>query len=93
MSTGNVAYSSAAVATLNSRPVVFAMSWDQGLYLVDGATGQQLWKARSGPLVSSRAFQGDSLWASPVVARLGARPAVIFPACDGILYAFSPPGP
>lgn len=90
--TGNYAYSSPAVATLNARPVVFAMSWDQGLYLMDGGTGHQLWMARSGPLVWSHAFQGDSLWASPAVARLADRPMVLFPACDGILCAYSPPG-
>src|SRR5690606_9954443 len=89
-STGNFAYSSLAVATLQGRPLVFAMSWDGGLYMLDGLGGTELWKTQSGPLLWSHAFQGDSLWASPVVARLNGRPCVLLAGYDGVLRAFGP---
>jgi outer membrane protein assembly factor BamB len=88
--TGNYAYSSTAIATLRGKPVVLASSWDQHLYLFDGLNGQVLWKAASGPLLWSHAYMGDSLWASPVVARVAGKPSVFFGALDGILYAYRP---
>jgi len=91
--TGNHAYSSAAVATLGGAPVVLAMSWDQHMYLLEGKTGETLWKVKCGPLLWSHAFMGDSLWASPVVADIASRPTVLFPACDGVLYAYRPREP
>lgn len=86
--TGNYAYSSPAIASMKGRLSVFQMSWDQGLYVLDGASGRVIWKTFSGPLMWSHAFQGDSLWASPAVTRVGGKPLVLFPACDGRLYAF-----
>lgn len=91
--TGNHAYSSVAVARLRGAPVVLAMSWDQRIYLLDGATGESLWSAESGPFLWSHAFMGDSLWASPVVAKVAGHPTVLFPACDGVLYAYWPREP
>ncbi len=90
--TGNYAYASPAAATLKGQPVVCMMSWDDHLYLLDGRTGQALWRARSGPLLWSHAYQGDSLWASPVVARLGGDPMVFFAAGDGSIRAYAPRG-
>lgn len=89
--TGNYAYATPAIAALNGELIVFQMSWDQGLYMLDGKTGRELWKVRSGPLLWSHALQGDSLWASPIVARLSGRPMVLFPACDGVMYAYTQP--
>lgn len=91
--TGNFAYSSAAWARLGGRPVALAMSWDEHLYLLDGGSGQVLWKAASGPLIWSHANQGDSLWASPVVALVGGQPRVLAAALDGVLYAYGPSEP
>ncbi len=86
--TGNFAYASTALARLNGRPVVLAMSWDQNSYLFDGMTGETLWQVECGPLLWSHAYMGDSLWASPVVARVGGRPTILIAAYDGILYAY-----
>jgi len=90
--TGNYAYSSTALARLAGRPVTLTMSWDEHVYLLDGETGDGIWKAKSGPLLWSHVFQGDSLWASPIVAKMAERPMILVPACDGVLYAFQPRG-
>ncbi|MHC4674658.1 MAG: outer membrane protein assembly factor BamB family protein [Planctomycetota bacterium] len=88
--TGNYAYSSAAVASIGNTPVVLAMSWDEHIYLLNGLDGEILWKAKGGPLLWSHAFMGDSLWASPVVAAIAGKPSVIFAAYNGVLYAYRP---
>jgi eukaryotic-like serine/threonine-protein kinase len=88
--TGNYAYSSPAVARIGQKPVVLAISWDEHVYMFDGTTGVELWRTGSGPLIWSHAYMGDSLWASPVVALAGDRPLVLYPAFDGVLYAFRP---
>ena len=88
--TGNFAYSSGVSALLDGKRVVLTMSWDEHVYMLDGATGTLLWKAKSGPLLWSHAFQGDSLWASPVVGVAGEKPIVVAAAFDGVLYAYGP---
>jgi len=90
LTTGNFAYSSAAIARIGDTPAVLTMSWDQCIYLLDGTTGRTLWEAKCGPLLWSHVFMGDSLWASPVVAEVGGQPTVLCAACDGLLYAYRP---
>lgn len=88
--TGNFAYSSTAAALLKGKRVVLTMSWDEHVYMLDGATGALLWKAKSGPLLWSHVFQGDSLWASPVIGVAGEKPIVLVAAFDGVMYAYGP---
>ena len=88
--TGNYAYSSPAVVRIGQKPAILMMSWDEHLYLFEGATGRVLWRYKGGPLLWSHAYTGDSLWASPAVFRVDGRPTVLFPAFDGVLYAFRP---
>ena len=65
------AYASPAAARLEGRPVLVVQSWDERLYLLDAGSGIPLWRARTGPLLWTHAFQGDSLWSSPAVALAG----------------------
>jgi outer membrane protein assembly factor BamB len=88
--TGNYAYSSPAVVKMGKKPVILMISWDEHLYLFEGATGRVLWRYKGGPLLWSHAYMGDSLWASPVAVGVDGRPTVLFPAFDGVLYAFRP---
>lgn len=88
--TGNYAYSSCALARIGQTPVVLAMSWDEHLYLFEAGRGQMLWRYQGGPLLWSHAYMGDSLWASPAVIKAEGRPMLLFPAFDGVLYAFRP---
>lgn len=88
--TGNFAYSSPVWARVGDTPVVIAMSWDEQTYMFDASTGAVLWRAACKPLLWSYATQGDSLWASPVVARMDDQPTLLVAAFDGILYAFGP---
>ena len=88
--TGNYAYSSPAVVKMGRIPAILMMSWDEHLYLLDGATGRGLWRYKGGPLLWSHAYMGDSLWASPAAVKVDGRPMVLFPAFDGVLYSFRP---
>jgi hypothetical protein len=69
------------------------MSWDQHLYLLDGRSGDVLWTAACGEMIWKHAWMGDSLWASPVVANAAGGPMVLFPAYDGVLYAYRSSSP
>ena len=88
--TGNYVPTSPSVATVAGRPVAFVISWDEHLYMFDVANGRELWKTRCEPLIWSHVLQGSAVWPPPVVARVGDTPTVLFPAFDGVLYAYQP---
>jgi outer membrane protein assembly factor BamB len=89
-------YSSPAVFRQDGRARVAFVSGDDCLYLLDAATGTEIWRTRPGRYALGYRVIGDSIWSSPVVARLSGRDVLLLPFYDGAVHAYrvqsKPPG-
>ncbi len=93
---GGWAHTSAITARVRGKPVVVAGAWDDTLYMLSGDDGpfdneagdRVLWSYQTGPLQWSHVQQGDAVWASPAIALFDGIPHVVYPAYDGVVYAF-----
>jgi outer membrane protein assembly factor BamB len=87
---GNEIFGKPAIASVAGRPVVFFPSMDDRLYGVDTRTGKQFWSYRFGSLLwPFYARLRDVVFSSPIVVGAGGRPILLFPAHDGVTYAFA----
>jgi outer membrane protein assembly factor BamB len=69
--------SSAAIARVGRRVVIFAGHYDRNLYAFDAKDGRRRWKFPTGGVPTE----------APTVALLDGRPAVLFTSTDRCLYA------
>jgi outer membrane protein assembly factor BamB len=81
-------YSSAAVFREGSRDLVAFTSGDDRLYVLDAKTGGEVWSTLPGRYLWGYRVVGDSLWSSPVVARLSGTDAIVLPFYDGEVHAY-----
>lgn len=81
-------YSSPAVFRHRGRTQVAFVSGDDCLYLLDAGTGTEIWRTRLGRYALGYRVIGDSIWSSPVVARLSGRDVLLLPFYDGAVHAY-----
>jgi hypothetical protein len=67
---------------------VAVASGDDGLYLLDAATGRERWRTTPGHFLWGYRVVGDSVWASPVGVHLQGIDMLIAPFYDGVIHAY-----
>lgn len=84
---GNVV-ASAAVVPREDGFEVYIPSDDDMLHAIDGRRGRALWTVSPGPFLWAYRGLGDTIWASPAVARIGEVDMLIVPFYDGRVHAY-----
>lgn len=84
---GNVV-ASAAVLPGEDGFNVYVPSDDDVLHAIDGRRGRAIWTVSPGPFLWAYRGLGDTIWASPAVARIGAVDMLIVPFYDGRVHAY-----
>ncbi|MDP2895891.1 MAG: PQQ-binding-like beta-propeller repeat protein [bacterium] len=82
-------YSSPAVFEDGQRTLVAVASGDDYLYLLDAWSGKEIWRDRPGRFLWGYRIVGDSIWSSPVAARLNGQWMLFAPFYDGQVHAYS----
>lgn len=81
-------YSSPTVFDVDSRTLLAIASGDDYLYLVDAWTGKEQRRYRPGRFLWGYRVVGDSIWSSPIAARLNGQWTLFAPFYDGQVHAY-----
>ncbi len=82
-------YSSPTVFSAGQKTLLAISSGDDYLYLLDAATGRELRRQRPGRFLWGYRVVGDSIWSSPIAARLNGNWMLFVPFYDGQVHAYS----
>jgi len=82
-------YSSPAVFQDDGKILVAVASGDDYLYVLDASSGNELRRYHPGRFLWGYRVVGDSIWSSPIAARLGGQWMLFAPFYDGQVHAFS----
>jgi outer membrane protein assembly factor BamB len=87
--TGDLVRATPLAVRAAGQAMVAVYSMDRQLYLLDAATGLARDTFTTGGYLWPLYTRGESVGASPGVARAGAQPLLILPGDDGVLYALT----
>ena len=82
-------YSSPAVLHTGQGTLVAIASGDDYLYLLNGLSGRELKRYRPGRFLWGYRVVGDSIWSSPIAARLNGDWMLFVPFYDGQVHSYS----
>lgn len=87
-STKGDVYSSPAVIRDEDATLIAIASGDDYVYLLDAASGREVTRYRPGRFLWEYRVVGDSIWSSPIAARLNGKWMLYAPFYDGKIHAF-----
>ncbi len=88
-STKGDVYSSPAVIQVEGATLIAIASGDDYIYVLDVDSGQEVTRYRPGRFLWEYRVVGDSIWSSPIAARLSGTWMLYAPFYDGKVHAFN----